>query len=169
MMTAKSNREEFGPDFQNAHGWRPSSPGDTALGTVVEVDAGWSEWMNDRRGGTYAIITVQEDDGTLLQVHCFGAVLKRRIMSLRPQLGERIKFIYHGKKVRDDNTTVSLYTVRVAGRTRTDVYDRLAASARDGSSVRGDLGANQAAPDSPSTQMRLAEPRSVEESADPPF
>jgi hypothetical protein len=124
-MSTVQNDNEFGPDLHEAQGWRPATPGDTVIGTIVEADAGWSDWMNDREGGSYPIITVQEDDGKAVSVHCFQTVLYRRVMSLRPQLGERIKFIYHGKKERSDKTTVAQFTVRVAGRTQTDVYERL--------------------------------------------
>lgn len=118
--------DAFGPDVETAEGWRPNEPGDTVVGTVIEADVGWSDWLNDRQGGSYPILTVQQDDGSLRNVHCFQAVLYRRVMNLRPQIGERIKFVYHGKKDRPDKTAVALFTVRVAGRTRTDVYERLA-------------------------------------------
>jgi hypothetical protein len=148
-MNAATTDTEFGPDLQGAQGWRPESPGDTVVGTVVEADAGWSDWMNERNGGSYPIITVQEADGKVVNVHCFQTVLDRRVMSLRPQLGERIKFIYHGKKERADKTTVAQFTVRVAGRTQTDVYDRLTRGAGRGRDRPDELDAQHEATDLP--------------------
>jgi hypothetical protein len=123
---SKEHDDNFGVDIESAEGWRPTDPGDSVIGTLVEADLGWSDWMNDRQGGSYPILTVQQDDGSPRNVHCFQAVLYRRVMTLRPQIGERIKFVYHGKKERPDKTTVAMFTVRVAGRTQTSVYEQLA-------------------------------------------
>jgi hypothetical protein len=114
--------DEFGPDTQHAEGWIPTNPGDSVVGTVIDVDAGWS----DLQQRSYPIVVVEQDDHSQKGVHCLTAILRSRVMLLKPQAGERIKFVHHGRKDRTDGTSVTLSTVQVAGRSATDVYQRLA-------------------------------------------
>ena len=106
-------------NLETAEGWRPEE-GDTVIGTVVVVDAGWSDFKN----GYYPIITVQPDDGAPVAVHCFHDVLEKRVTDLRPEPGDTIGIKYQGKrKTKDGNREVAIYTVRVKGKSPVSVWD----------------------------------------------
>lgn len=101
-------------DQAEAKGWRPEE-GDTIVGLLTAVQSGWSDYKN----GTYPILVVADEaqDGTLVAVHAFHAVLFNRLMELKPRVGERIGIKYQGKtRNKADTQDVSLYTVRVEGR-----------------------------------------------------
>lgn len=73
-----------------AKGWVPQ-PGDKVTGTVIDVDTATSEY------GEYPLIEVQRPDGSTVAVHAFHTVLKKRIESKRPKIGDRIGIVYFGK------------------------------------------------------------------------
>jgi len=102
-------------DLRESRGWRPAE-GDTLIGTVVEVSRNWSDYAR----AYYPIVTVQSEgeNSELIAVHCFHAVLKDRILALRPVVGDRIGIKYVGSRDgKQPGTTVNLYTVRVQGKT----------------------------------------------------
>jgi len=53
-------------------GWRPA-PGDVVLGVLVEISEAESEF------GIYPLLTIEEPDGNLVNVHAFHAVLKNNL------------------------------------------------------------------------------------------
>src|SRR6185312_6363883 len=93
---------------QTATGWRPSE-GSVLVGIVVALERGWSD---QGTGRFYPIVTLKQDDGTVTNVHCFHAVLERRMMSLAPQMGDRLRITHLGKsKTKDGKREVTNYTV----------------------------------------------------------
>lgn len=116
----------------DAEGWRPE-PGDLLVGTVVDLDIGWSDFR-----GEYPILTIAPDksqskgkaaDLDAVKIHCFHDVLFSRVLTLRPAPGETVGIQFHGKQPHKSkpNQTVSRYTFKVAGRTADTggLYDRL--------------------------------------------
>jgi hypothetical protein len=77
-------------DQPAAKGWLPK-PGDKVTGIVVDVDTATSEY------GEYPLIEVQRPDGSTVAVHAFHEVLKKRIASKKPKIGDRIGIVYFGK------------------------------------------------------------------------
>lgn len=96
-----------------AEGWRPHE-GAVLIGTVERIDAAWSDYI----GGYYPLVVVAPDDGSAsVAVHCFHDILRKRMMLLKPRVGERIGIKYHGQtKTQDGKRTVSQYTVKIDGR-----------------------------------------------------
>lgn len=105
------------------------------VGTVEDIDIGWSDFRGD-----YPILTIRATDGTksanvkpgeAVKLHCFHDVLYSRIMTLRPESGETVGVQFHGKfpHKTDRTKTVSRYTFKVAGRTAdaAGLYDRMGA------------------------------------------
>lgn len=122
------------PDMNTAEaeGWRPAD-GDMLVGTVEDVDVGWSDFR-----GEYPILTIRAGEGTKsanvkagesVKVHCFHDVLFSRVITLRPAPGETVGIQFHGKQPHKSkpNQAVSRYTFKVAGRTADagGLYDRL--------------------------------------------
>ena len=88
-------------------GWRPEAD-EVLTGTVVSLDKGWSDY----KGAFYPIVTLKQEDGTVTNVHCFHAVLERRMIALSPAIGDKLRITYHGKaKTKDGKREVSNYTV----------------------------------------------------------
>ena len=88
-------------------GWRPEE-GSVLVGTVVSLDKGWSDY----KSRFYPIVTLRQDDGTVTNVHCFHAVLERRMMSLSPSVGDKLRITMGAKtKTKDGKREVTNYTV----------------------------------------------------------
>ncbi len=98
-----------------AQGWRPE-PGQVIVGEVTDVSRAWSDYRN----GYYPIVTIQpEGDGNPepVAVHAFHDVLLRRMVELRPKVGERIGIKFDGQReTKDGKRSVSIYTVKIDGR-----------------------------------------------------
>lgn len=120
------------PDMQVPEGWRPE-PGDVLVGTVEDVDIGWSDFR-----GEYPILTIKAGNGTkcantepgdTVKVHCFHDVLFSRVATLRPVMGETVGVQFHGQQPHKTkpSQTVSHYTFKVQGRgaDAAALYDRL--------------------------------------------
>jgi hypothetical protein len=100
-----------------AEGWRPQE-GSMVVGKVAEITRGWSD-----QSESYYPIVVVDDEATKkpVAIHCFHAALKRKMLELKPKVGERIG-IKMGPKIplkRNPSQSVQTYTVRIDGRTRT--------------------------------------------------
>lgn len=118
MNTSQEQQaDEFLTDIPE--GWRPEE-GSKIVGKVIGVQKGWSD-----QGESYYPIIIIDDElsGQKVSVHGFHFVLKDRLASLRPQLGERIG-IKMGAKVpsKDGRRSIQLYTVRIDGRAE-DIWD----------------------------------------------
>jgi hypothetical protein len=74
-------------------GWRPE-PGDLLIGKVVRITKGTSCYGDN---GSYPIIGVQTEDGQVLNVHAFHAVLRSELARTRPEVGDMIGIAYEGK------------------------------------------------------------------------
>jgi hypothetical protein len=109
-------------DLDLAPGWRPQD-GDTIVGQVVGVDR-----MRSSQGAQeyYPVVTIApegkvrvEEGGKLesvpaIAVHAFHAVLKDRLLTQRPQIGERIGIKLVGtKRSQDGKRDVTVYVVKV--------------------------------------------------------
>lgn len=113
--------------------WRPSV-GDVLEGTVIDVDAGWS----DQSEGFYPIVKVaREGTGETVTVHAFHQKLAERLKLLRPSSGEKIIISYDGEvPTKDGKRTVNLYTVDQPGKdTTAAVWDRIDPTAGAGRKV----------------------------------
>lgn len=114
---AEQRADEFLTDIPD--GWRPE-PGDKVIGKIIGLQKGWS----DQQGAYYPIIILEDElTGEAVSVHGFHYVLKERLASLRPVVGERIG-IKMGDKIpsKDGRRTIQTYTVRVEGRSE-DIWD----------------------------------------------
>lgn len=100
----------FDLDREGGEGWRPN-PGDILTGTVLSINNRWSDWTN----AFYPVLTIQPDGGgDPKSIHAFHAALFRRVLTLRPQEGERIGIKYHGEVENSDGKTKSkIYTLKV--------------------------------------------------------
>lgn len=104
-----------------AQGWRPEE-GDRIAGKITELSMGYSEFRNANTG--YPILTLVQDDGEEIAVHCFHTVLENRVRELKPVPGERIEILFKGEKpTKDGRRTMKVYAVRVLGRTQADFWD----------------------------------------------
>jgi hypothetical protein len=109
-------------ELEYAKGWKPDE-GAVLVGTVTAVDSGYSEYR-----GNYPIVTIRpEDGGDEVAVHCFHDGLFNRMMSLRPNVGERVGIQYKGKRASKQNprNTVAVYVVRM-DRRDDDPWSRIA-------------------------------------------
>jgi hypothetical protein len=77
-------------DTDYAAAWRPAS-GEKIIGEVTALD------MRDGQFGTYPIVTVRQDDGTELAMHCFHEVLSGELAKIAPKIGDRIGVKYVGR------------------------------------------------------------------------
>lgn len=115
-------------DLRNAEGWRPEE-GDLLIGEVTEVTSGWS----DHAGDFYPILTIKRrDNGESVSVHCFHTVLKNKILTLRPQVGQTVGIKYLGKHQhpKDASREVTDYVVKIEGGSTADPYAAFGATAR---------------------------------------
>lgn len=74
---------------QDPEPWKPE-PGDTLVGTVIEVTTRESEF------GVYPLIGVMTEDGGEYYLHCFHTVLTREIARRRPKIGDTIAVRFRG-------------------------------------------------------------------------
>lgn len=115
--TQQEAQDKFLTDLPE--GWKPE-PGDKVVGKVVGLQKGWSDYTD-----SYYPIVVIHDEVTdePMTVHGFHFVLKDRLASLRPRLGERIG-IKMGDKIpsKDGKRSIQTYTVKIDGRTE-DIWD----------------------------------------------
>lgn len=103
--------------------WRPSE-GDVLEGTVIDVDAGWSDYAE----AFYPIVKVaREDTGETVTVHAFHEKLAQRLKLLRPAKGEKISITYTGEvPTKDGKRTVNVYAVDQPGKDTTDlIWDQI--------------------------------------------
>jgi len=84
-------------------GWRPE-PDEKIVGTVDSVDE------FEGKFGAYPVLTIIEDGGGDVSVHCFHTVLKREVARQRPEPGDRIAIKYFG---RDEERGYERYRVIV--------------------------------------------------------
>lgn len=113
---------------QGGKGWRPKK-GSEVRGILRSVGKGWSDWDFD----WYPILTIEQDDGSLVAVHCFHAVLLNRVMALKPRRGEYVGVKCHGtEKTTDGKRTVVLYSFDVSrpGADDSDPYSGFESMAR---------------------------------------
>jgi hypothetical protein len=116
-------------------GWRPTE-GDVIIGKVEEVTKGWSDYTSSY----YPILVIRPDEGDPISVHAFHAVLKNRLVELRPDVGERIGIKYVGKqKSKDGRRDVTVYIVKIDGRSAGNVWDSVDESPRATSEVASDV------------------------------
>ena len=101
--------------MRSAEGWRPE-PGDKLTGTIVHISAAQSDF------GTYPVITLAaetEDPATVqyVAVHAFHHTLKRDLIAIRPEVGQKLSVVYVGEQETDKEAedgrpiTYHLYTV----------------------------------------------------------
>jgi hypothetical protein len=106
--------------------WIPVEPGDSLRGSLEEVTAAYSDVQagGPSGDGYYPLLRIKVleadgyEQGKLLAVHCFAAVLRDRILEQQPIPGEQLEIVYEGigeQKVRGRNAP-SLYRVKVIGR-----------------------------------------------------
>jgi hypothetical protein len=110
-------------ELEYAEGWKPDV-GDLVLGKVTDVAMGWSDYR-----GQYPIITIADEKTQQpVAVHGFHAGLFNQLMTLQPRVGERIavKFVEKRPHRSKPGQTVSVYRVKIQGRTGTDVWNQLA-------------------------------------------
>jgi len=88
-----------------AKAWRPE-PDETIAGKVLIVDVRKNQY------GEYSILTVKQDNGENLAVHCFHTVLKNGVDGVG--VGDHIKIKYHGKlPTKDGERTYNAYTTEI--------------------------------------------------------
>jgi hypothetical protein len=107
-----------------APGWKPE-PGAVVIGKITRIDVGYS---NQGPGGNYPIVTVNDENTrAAVAVHAFHSALFAQLLRLKPLVGERIGIQYHGQRPskRNPSNTVSVYTVRIDGRSGGDVWQEL--------------------------------------------
>lgn len=125
-MTAKKNAAQAdgqGLNLQKGgEGWRPEVD-DEVRGILRSIDKGWSDWT----GSYYPILTIEQDGGKLVSVHCFHSVLLNRVLQLKPREGEYVGCKFFGsEKTNDGKRTVQLYA-----------FDVVRAEARDSDPYAG--------------------------------
>lgn len=112
-----------------AEGWRPEE-GDTIVGHVTAIDAGWSDWTNSY----YPIVTIQPLDESLppVAVHGFHQTLRTKFAQLRPEVGDKIgvKFV-RKQPTKDGKRSVAIYGVRVEGKSAKSLWDTTLAEPQD--------------------------------------
>jgi hypothetical protein len=100
--------------MRSAEGWRPE-PGEKVSGTIAHISAAQSEY------GTYPVITIaaETDDPETVRfvaVHAFHHTLKRDLIAIRPEVGQRLSVVYvgeqeTGREIDGKPVTYQLYTV----------------------------------------------------------
>lgn len=109
-QAASNGSPELHLDLAGGKGWRPKD-GDEVRGILRAIDKGWSDWGSN----WYPILTIEQDDGKLVAIHCFHSVLLSRVKSLRPLPGEYVGVKYHGTEpTNDKKRTVALYSFDVS-------------------------------------------------------
>ena len=113
MATAMKQDTPASPPLdlkRGGEGWRPK-PGAEVRGILRSINRGWSDWADNY----YPILTIEQDDGKLVDVHCFHAVLLNRVLTLKPNVGEYVGVKFHGQEPsKDGKRTVSLYSFDVS-------------------------------------------------------
>jgi hypothetical protein len=112
-----SDMDTLGQDF--AEGWRPSE-GDKVVGIVTNLTRAYSDYSEDY----YPVVTVHDEEKDQeIAIHCFHAVIQKKMKELKPKVGERIGVIYKGTVLsKDGKRTISVYDVKVEGRSA-DIWD----------------------------------------------
>ena len=107
MESTRSSRStlEEQLDTRFAPAWRPE-PGDKLVGTVTELTE------RDGAYGPYPIITLRQEDGEELAIHCFHGVLQSELARIAPKHGDELGVKYSGK---DPEKGYHRYRVRRAG------------------------------------------------------
>lgn len=122
MADASAAAEEFGLSDAIPEGWRPEE-GSTIIGKVIGLTKGWS----DQSMSNYPIVIIHDEiTDKDVAVHGFHYVLRDRLGSLRPAVGERIG-IKMGPKVplkSNPSQSVQTYTVKIDGRSE-DIWSDL--------------------------------------------
>lgn len=115
-MTASTDTEvQKQLNMRSAKGWQPE-PGDVVTGTIVHISAAKSEF------GTYPVVTIAaetEDPQTVeyVAVHAFHHTLKRDLIGIMPEVGQKLSVSYIGEqetdRVAEDGRPITyhLYTV----------------------------------------------------------
>lgn len=108
------NTFEESLDQELAEGWRPEE-GDKIIGKIVNMTKGWSDYQQQY----YPIIVVHDEvTDRDVSVHAFHTALARRLIALKPRVGDRIG-IKMGPKVPlkgNPKQSVQTYTCRVEGK-----------------------------------------------------
>jgi hypothetical protein len=89
--------------------WRPQ-PGDTIHGKVQSVTLG-----PDLGYGTYPIVTLVAEGGSEMAIHAFHTVLRTQLAQARPQAGDSLTVLYHGKRSPKGGTGNDYHSYRVSG------------------------------------------------------
>jgi hypothetical protein len=83
-------------ELNTAPAWRPS-PGDTLIGEVTGLRMG-----NDNGYGTYPIVVVKREDGTVASMHAFHTLLREQLRDLGCNIGMRIAVTYDGERITNE-------------------------------------------------------------------
>ena len=138
--TPEGNGSNASNDNTEATGWRPSA-GDVLTGTVVSIDKGWSDYTDSY----YPIVGVREDDGSIVSVHCFHAILQQRMLDLAPEIGTPIEITCQGeKKTKDGKRSFVAYTVTIPGETGARTWAQLGAQPTKAARSAAPVGSEQA-------------------------
>lgn len=124
MTRTQSDRQKIRDEHPDA--WVAVEQGDRLVGRVSDITDAWSDKRNNLKGGFYPLLTIEVEEATgydpektsELKVHCFGSVLFNEVMRKRPEVGERIRFLYRGQgeDKRGTGNPPELYSLTVAGR-----------------------------------------------------
>lgn len=105
-------------ETEYAPAWRPEA-GQEVEGRVVQVDARESEY------GVYPILTLEDEGGTQIAVHCIHSILRREIARrYEPTqiIGQPMKIRYVGKQTTKDGKR-DFHNYQVFGGNRQAAYD----------------------------------------------
>lgn len=112
----RRKRMSEGTDYAPA--WRPD-PNEEIEGRVVQVDSRESEY------GVYPILTLEDEGGTQVAIHCVHSILRREIARrYEPTqiVGAQMKIRYDGKQKTKDGKR-DFHNYRVFGGNRGSSYD----------------------------------------------
>ena len=102
-----------GFEFDFAEGWRPEKKGDAVKGRVTSLDTGYSQWQPNG----YPIVTIEQENGESVAVHCFHTALSRRLAEVEPAIGDRLGIRYDGKvNTKDGKMSYHSYSVSAPDR-----------------------------------------------------
>jgi len=88
MSTDSKILDELDRDFSPA--WRPQ-PGEKVAGIVTD------QTERDGGFGRYPIVTMRQENGEEIALHCFHEVLQGELARIAPKVGDMIGVAYRGK------------------------------------------------------------------------
>lgn len=104
---------DWGPHLGDGGGdlppiWKAENVGDSVKGTVESI----RDHEDKKYGrGTFPVVTLVQDDETLISVFAQQAGLKRGLAERNPQPGDRVGVRYDGEEAMDNGFKVKLWTV----------------------------------------------------------